>query len=138
MDHYEALERTHSGGFVLLLDFPVEGEVGLDARSWFTGKRFKGIKMIPPGLHLLTFGAGGGFLQGRWFESRPGSVLVLRWDKANEDLSPGSGMSDEEAARYAEGVRRFDFDAGMAPYGRDDWQVLASLLVCSQSFAPLP
>lgn len=39
-----------------MLDAPPEIlQVGIDGASWITGPRFKGIKMIPPGLHLVSY-----------------------------------------------------------------------------------
>lgn len=31
-------------------------EFGIDCNEWVTGPKFKGIKMIPPGLHCVFYG----------------------------------------------------------------------------------
>jgi len=54
-------------------------------------------------------------------------VEVRTWDAALECVAPLRGA--DEAGRYAEGARRFDFDAHLAPYnlhGLPAWQALSS------------
>ena len=41
------------GANLFLLDVPRNTEVGIDLNSWNTGPNFKGIKMIPPGVHFI-------------------------------------------------------------------------------------
>ena len=43
------------GGFLVLLDVPKGTEIGIDYQCWSVGPRFKGIKMIPPGLHFIYY-----------------------------------------------------------------------------------
>jgi len=43
------------GATFVFLDVPVGTEIGIDMQSWNTGEKFKGIKMIPPGLHFVYF-----------------------------------------------------------------------------------
>jgi A1 cistron-splicing factor AAR2 len=92
-----------------------------------TGPTFCGVKMLPPGVHFVAYaatggpaagggGGGGGGAPGAWFwiDAAPASVTVRRWCPAHELLLP---LDDEdEVDRYAAGVRRFDFDGGLAPY----------------------
>ena len=41
------------GANLFLLDVPINTEIGVDMNSWHTGPNFKGIKMIPPGIHFI-------------------------------------------------------------------------------------
>ncbi len=41
------------GATLVLLDFPVGSEFGIDLNAWDTGPKFKGVKMIPPGKHFI-------------------------------------------------------------------------------------
>lgn len=43
--------RRHA--FLLCLDVPAGTEFGLDLKMWTVGEKFKGMKLIPPGPHLL-------------------------------------------------------------------------------------
>ena len=54
MDREVAQRLFEVGAAVVLLDVPVGTEVGIDMNSWNVGNKFKGIKMIPPGLKPLT------------------------------------------------------------------------------------
>lgn len=37
----------------MLKDLPVGSEFGIDYKSWNTGEKFLGLKMIPPGVHFV-------------------------------------------------------------------------------------
>ena len=41
------------GANLFMLDVPMNTEIGVDMNSWNTGPNFKGIKMIPPGVHFV-------------------------------------------------------------------------------------
>ena len=41
------------GANLFMLDVPINTEIGVDMNSWNTGPNFKGIKMIPPGVHFV-------------------------------------------------------------------------------------
>jgi len=43
------------GATLIFLDVPRGTEFGVDLKSWNTGKKFKGVKMIPPGLHYVYY-----------------------------------------------------------------------------------
>lgn len=50
-----ALNLLKDGGTFIFLDAPVGMEFGVDMKSWTTGEKFKGVKMIPPGPHFLYY-----------------------------------------------------------------------------------
>lgn len=43
------------GAFLIFQDFPAGSEFGIDYQSWRVGDQFKGLKMIPPGIHFVYF-----------------------------------------------------------------------------------
>lgn len=43
------------GATLILLDVPVGTDIGIDIKSWNTEGNFKGIKMIPPGIHYVHY-----------------------------------------------------------------------------------
>lgn len=43
------------GAFMLFLDAPPNLEFGIDYNAWGIGPLFKGVKLIPPGLHFIYF-----------------------------------------------------------------------------------
>ena len=55
MEQDAALKLFKEGGIFIFLDFPVGSEFGIDLHSWNTGEKFKGVKMIPPGMHYIYY-----------------------------------------------------------------------------------
>ena len=55
MNPDRARQLFESGGILLILDAPKEMEFGIDMYSWQIGPQFRGIKMIPPGIHLCYY-----------------------------------------------------------------------------------
>jgi len=43
------------GGILVFLDLPAGSEFGIDYCSWEVGEQFKGVKMIPPGIHFIYY-----------------------------------------------------------------------------------
>ena len=58
------------GGTLVLFDVPVGTEVGIDYKSWNTGPKFKGIKMIPPGFHFVYY---------RWVGGARSNIIILEY-----------------------------------------------------------
>lgn len=50
-----AKKLFHEGAILLVLNVPSSTEFGIDMKSWTTGHKFKGIKMIPPGYHYVYY-----------------------------------------------------------------------------------
>ncbi len=55
MDKETAKNLFDAGAIFLFLDVPQNMEFGIDYNSWRTGPNFKGVKMIPPGIHFIYF-----------------------------------------------------------------------------------
>lgn len=51
----EARAQLERCGFCLCLDVPAKVEFGIDLRSWLVGERFAGLKLIPAGLHYISW-----------------------------------------------------------------------------------
>lgn len=51
-----ALTRLASGGFVVMAGAPAGTVVGIDTASWAVTEGFTGFKLIPPGVHFVSFG----------------------------------------------------------------------------------
>lgn len=43
------------GGTLVFLGVPQGTEFGIDLKSWNTDENFRGMKMIPPGLHYVFY-----------------------------------------------------------------------------------
>ena len=105
---------------ILALDVPPGSSFGIDCVSFTCGEKFQGVKMIPPGLHLVSVGAGGNdhARVSEFVRLGGGDVAVFRWDPATETFAPGSGMDDDEADRFRAGARNHDFDRTTGPNKR--------------------
>lgn len=55
MDQKVAKKLFEEGAFLVLLDVPEKVEFGIDYNCWNVGPLFKGVKMIPPGLHFVFY-----------------------------------------------------------------------------------
>lgn len=58
MDERLANRLYEEGAFFFLLGVPTGTEVGIDFNCWRTAEKFKGIKMIPPGVHYIYYRQG--------------------------------------------------------------------------------
>uniref|UniRef100_A0A7S1XRE8 AAR2 splicing factor homolog n=1 Tax=Phaeomonas parva TaxID=124430 RepID=A0A7S1XRE8_9STRA len=125
MDQARARAELDTGGFLVLLGVPEGLDVGLDCRHQKILARFRGFKMVPPGLHLLHYGWGGrggdtGLRRGVFFEASAGGIVVLVWDPAKEEFVAPAARREllpegsEEA--LAASVRERRLDGHLAPY----------------------
>jgi len=69
---------------------------------------------------------------------KPGEVIVKRWNPEIEDF-PDDEMSPDEAERFADGVRRFEFDQFLGAYPQDSanyskWKQLSNYITPSVLF----
>ncbi|KAI8967137.1 A1 cistron-splicing factor [Mycotypha africana] len=122
MDQQLANQLFEKGAFLLFLEAPPHLEFGVDYHAWTIGPLFKGVKMIPPGLHFIYYsalskeGAEGirtGFFH--FFESK--EVLVREWNPHIEDLRDETELDPDQVERLRSNIR--DFDRNMGPYPLD-------------------
>ncbi|KXN65206.1 hypothetical protein CONCODRAFT_20847 [Conidiobolus coronatus NRRL 28638] len=55
MDQDRARNLFELGGKLIIFNYPVGWEFSIDLLSWKVDKDFKGLKFIPPGVHLISF-----------------------------------------------------------------------------------
>lgn len=118
------------GATLVFLDVPPGTEFGLDMSTNVVGDKFRGVKLIPAGLHFVHYSAVSkagtaaprtGFFH--YFEK--GEMLVKKWDKAAEDVSP-EPVSQEEVERLRSNLRG-DLDEFLAVYAYTEWRRWISL-----------
>ena len=74
---------------LILLDLQVGTSVTYDTYSFRSTRSFRGIKQIPEGLHLLTYGIDQselGMRTGFFFTAKPGIVSAWKWEETTEQL----------------------------------------------------
>ena len=107
----EVAKHLHADGATLIVfDVPEGTEFGIDYFSWNAGPRFKGVKMIPPGLHFIYYSAvnrGGQTAPrtGMFLYSKRQDILVLKWDATAEDVVE-MATNEEEKEKYRQGIQR--------------------------------
>ena len=108
MDQDVAKRLFSDGGLLFCLDVPQRTEFGIDLNSWTVGPKFKGVKMIPPGLHFVFYSAvsKGGETAPRTgffcFVKRK-EIVVKKWDSQTEEIVEGDG-SEENTERMRSGL----------------------------------
>ncbi|XP_067942188.1 protein AAR2 homolog [Watersipora subatra] len=121
MDQATANHLFEAGAVLVLLDVPKGTEIGIDMHSWQVTANFKGIKMIPPGLHFIYFtvppsGDGcqnsprSGFF--RAFSER--EVVVRKWNTSLELFE--NEVVDEELQKFKDNKKELDRYCGPYPY----------------------
>lgn len=124
MDPEKALELVKHGSTLLLLDVPQYTLFGIDTQVFSVGPEFKGIKMIPPGIHFVFYSSsnkdGKEFspIIGFFIETSPSEVVVRKWNPEEERLVK---VPEEEEERYAQAVKHFEFDKNLGPYSLNDY-----------------
>ncbi|XP_022109074.1 protein AAR2 homolog [Acanthaster planci] len=121
MDQDTARQLFEEGATLLFLNVPLGTEFGIDYNTWNTAEHFKGVKMIPPGVHFVYYSAVN--VRDRCTAPRMGffhcfrrrEVMVLSWSKRDEDAVEHF-LEDGEEAEYRGRLREFDPCLGSYPY----------------------
>ncbi|CAH1105542.1 unnamed protein product [Psylliodes chrysocephalus] len=133
MDQQTAKRLLVEGAFFILLDVPKGTEFGIDLKSWNTGEKFRGVKMIPPGIHYIFFNAVSdtGDMAPRigFFKNfRKSEVFVKKWDKENECISSDE-VPESEVVQLKENILLLDGFLGPYPFDiLDKWKSLCSCI----------
>eukprot|EP01017_Pseudomicrothorax_dubius_P002582 TRINITY_DN10135_c0_g1_i2.p1 TRINITY_DN10135_c0_g1~~TRINITY_DN10135_c0_g1_i2.p1 ORF type:complete len:199 (+),score=41.25 TRINITY_DN10135_c0_g1_i2:54-650(+) len=113
-------EDLESSAILLMLDAPEGLQFGIDNSAWEVGPKFKGVRGIPVGPHIVHYA-----LKDEEYRFRisffvhvgKGEVIVRVWSPAAQDFVKFE--DEEEERRYAAGARNHDFDAYLGPYPLD-------------------
>ncbi|XP_045473012.1 protein AAR2 homolog [Harmonia axyridis] len=129
MDQELAQNLLNEGGVLLFLDVPTETEFGIDFKSWNTAENFKGIKMIPPGMHYIFYSAvsstGDKAPRSGFFHNfRAGEMIVRKWDGKEENMS-SCNFSEYEIASFRRNMPALDPFLG--PYPLDIYKKWVTL-----------
>ncbi|OCT57762.1 AAR2 splicing factor L homeolog isoform X1 [Xenopus laevis] len=121
MDPELARQLFFEGATLVILGVPEGSEFGIDYNSWQVGPRFRGVKMVPPGVHFMHYnvvGKGGGL-----GEMSPRSSMFLylqqrelrlfHWNPQEEEMVVAP---HEEAEKLREELQSLDSFLGPYPY----------------------
>lgn len=131
----ETIQQLYEAGAIfIILNVPVGTEFGIDMKIWNTGEKFRGIKMIPPGIHYVFFTSVSettddtGPRTGFFHNFKTGEVLVKKWDKLKACISQDN-VTEEEIVGLKENMKLLDSFLGPYPYDiHEKWLNLSSHL----------
>ncbi|KYN21034.1 PREDICTED: protein AAR2 homolog [Trachymyrmex cornetzi] len=120
IDQNVAQTLLTQGATLVLLDVPVGTDIGIDMKSWNVGQNFKGLKLIPPGIHFVHYSAANEFGElaprvGFFHDFQKGEFLVKKWDNEKEDVSSES-VPDEAVQRLKDNLKELNRYLGSYPY----------------------
>ncbi|KAK7884191.1 hypothetical protein WMY93_027314 [Mugilogobius chulae] len=124
MDPDVARNLFAEGATLVLLGVPRGTELGIDCKTWQVGPKFRGVKMIPPGLHFLHYssvnspscGTEIGPKTGLFLKLKPREILLANWDAKEEDLDFSASKNEEEVSKIRANLQELDPHLGPYPY----------------------
>lgn len=124
-----ARQLLEEGGTMVFMEVPPGTEFGIDLNSWNTGERFRGVKMIPPGVHFIYYSAtnkeGDTAPRTGFFHVFSKQEMVAKkWDKRAEDISEEE-ISEADKERLHSRLTDLDPFLGVYPY--ESWRKWISL-----------
>uniref|UniRef100_A0A8C5KX47 Protein AAR2 homolog n=1 Tax=Jaculus jaculus TaxID=51337 RepID=A0A8C5KX47_JACJA len=130
MDPELAKHLFFEGATVVILSMPRGTEFGTDYNSWEVGPKFRGVKMIPPGIHFLHYSRAGevGPRMGFFLSLKQRGLTLLRWNVVREqiDLIPAPEAEIEDMKANLQELDQF---LGPYPYATcKKWVLLTSLI----------
>ncbi|XP_009677573.2 protein AAR2 homolog [Struthio camelus] len=110
------------GATVVILNVPEGTEFGIDYNTWDVGPRFRGVKMIPPGIHFLHYSSVRGASSretgprtGFFLSLQQRDLRVLRWNPTNEEVDLTPAVQEETEAMRGN-LQEMDKFLGPYPY----------------------
>ncbi|KAM5135723.1 protein AAR2 homolog [Mantella aurantiaca] len=130
MDPDLARHLFFEGATLVILGVPEGSEFGIDLNSWEVGPRFRGVKMVPPGLHFIHYGvkrqrgAAGetGPRSGIFFFLEQRAIHLLRWDAQGEEMVPAPQREADDLREELPSLDPF-----LGPYPYDSLRLWVSL-----------
>lgn len=117
---YDANKLFEAGGIFLFFDVPQNSEFGIDYNCWNTGENFKGVKMIPPGIHFIYFSVSDkygniGLRNGFFHDFKAKQIIAKKWNHQTETIEDYN-LSLEQLENFQQRKREFDKFLGAYPY----------------------
>lgn len=103
---------------LVIPDVPQSGglDFGIDSMSYETGHKFKGISMIPPGLHFIYHSTGMGARQGFFVEAKKNDTIIRPWSLVDEEILSINTLSEESNRKLLQSIDRGELNDNLGPY----------------------
>lgn len=143
-DEAKFLYENHCS-ILVLEGLPVGSEFGIDLAVYQIGDKFKGIKLIPPGIHFIyaspidqrthQIGPRTGFLHD--FSTK--ELIIKRWSVKDEDFDQNFQPNEELLNRYRFNLRDLDSYLGLYKFSTyKDYLCLTNKLTTSEVARLMP
>lgn len=112
-DQARFLYENHCA-ILIVEDLPVNSEFGIDLSAYRIGDKFRGVKLIPPGIHFIYASASEknsqqlGPRNGFYYNFGRKEVLVKRWSCKDEDFDDSYEPTEDHKQRYTSNLRELD------------------------------
>ncbi|CEF63736.1 Protein AAR2 homolog [Strongyloides ratti] len=117
-----------SFSFIIFKDFPEGIEVGIDYKSFITGPKFMGFKMIPPGLHFIYISYKNSPRIGFFHNFIEKEILMKKWDNIKENFEDCI-LTGEEESRIKANIKNIDKNLGVYPFDKlKNWISLSNFI----------
>jgi A1 cistron-splicing factor AAR2 len=128
MEEYDSQEpQSQQEGILVITDLPLSPiEFGTDCIVYETGPNFKGIGLIPKGLHFLYYSVGMGSRQGFFIDSN-NDVQVKCWNSQYEEISFDTALSAESLSTLAEAMKRGELNQSIGSYPYQQYNIWKNL-----------
>ncbi|CAF0953764.1 unnamed protein product [Brachionus calyciflorus] len=119
-EDYDANKLFEAGGILLFFDVPLNSEFGIDYNCWKTAENFRGVKMIPPGVHFIYFSVADkygniGIRNGFFHNFNLQQIVAKKWNAQNESIEDYI-LSEDQSKNFIERKREYDKFLGAYPY----------------------
>ena len=107
-------ENRMNSGTLLLLSSPKKMNFGIDLSEWTIGEKFLGIKLIPLGVHFITFS-----LENEKYNQKQFFFINITKEKLNiirkfsEEYQFFISLSEEDEKNFSIGLNNFDFEENL-------------------------
>lgn len=122
------------GGVLYITDPPPTLDFGIDCMHYETGNKFRGVSMVPKGLHFVYHSTGMGSRQGFFLYFDKDSIVVKSWDTKNEDISAQLLLPEAALQALIISINSGQEDQYLGPYPlqqHSSWLNLSNFITAS-------
>lgn len=97
------------------------------------GPKFRGIGMIPKGLHFVYYSCGMGLRQGCFIDLNTHEIIVRSWNPKSESISAANVLSESSTDEFMKSLYRGELNEFIGAYNADNhhtWQNLSKFITC--------
>jgi A1 cistron-splicing factor AAR2 len=108
--------RGGSGSVLIIPDVPIGLDFGINCMSFETGPKFRGMSLIPQGLHFVYHSTGMAARQGFFWRAGLNDVAVRPWNSFEEHICANNVLSDDSMDTLLQHLKRGDLNNNLGPY----------------------